>query len=326
MKTWVDFKAIREAASFEAILERYGIDGKREGRELLIRCPFHDDAKPSCRVNLEKKVFHCFACDAKGNALDFVALKEAVPVKRAAELVAEWFNLGEAVKAAPKGRVSSKKGKETTSEEEKKVSKASTTSPVSAPAENKPLTFVLQLDPDHPYLKEREVSPDVAKTFELGYCSRGVMRGRIAIPIHDAEGRVVAYIGRWPGEPPEGEERYKLPQGFHKSEVLFNLHRVKSEEHLVIVEGVWSVFRLHALGVSAIALLGRTLSPSQLRLLVDSGAKRISLLLDGDKPGRTAAAELLPRLALHFFVRVVNLPDDGEPDTTPDEELSKLLA
>ena len=65
------------------------------------------------------------------------------------------------------------------------------------------------------------------------------MAGRIAIPIHDEAGDLVAYAGRWPGDDgwPEGEERYKLPQGFQKSHVLFNLHRVLDAEHLVVVEG-----------------------------------------------------------------------------------------
>ncbi len=153
-----------------------------------------------------------------------------------------------------------------------------------------------------------------------------MMKGRIAIPIHNEKGELVAYLGRSVGEPPDGEERYKLPQGFHKSEVRFNLDRVKGAEELVIVEGVWSVFRLHALGIPAVALLGRSLSPSQLRLLIESGVRNVTLLLDGDEAGRTAAAELLPRLASHFFVRVVNLTDGGEPDTLPEEELKKLLA
>lgn len=327
MKTWVDFKAIREAASFEDVLARYGIEGKREGREVLIRCPFHDDEKPSCRVNVEKKVFHCFACDAKGNVLDFVALKEDVPLKRAAELVADWFNLGGAVKTAPKGRSSPKTGKETGGGEKKAPPKA--VSAAAAP-ENKPLTFVLQLDPDHPYLKERGVSPDVAKTFDLGYCSRGVMRGRIAIPIHDAEGRLVAYLGRWPGEPPEGEERYKLPPGFRKSDVVFNLHRFPlfredRRTPLIVVEGCWSVFRLHAMGYpSTVALLGKELSAQQEELLVER-ADRVIVMMDGDPPGRAAQAEIVGRLAGRLWVRSVALPDGAQPDTAAEDTLRALL-
>ena len=39
------------------------------------------------------------------------------------------------------------------------------------------------------------------------------MKGRIAVPIHNAGGELVAYAGRWAGddsEIPEGEGKYKL--------------------------------------------------------------------------------------------------------------------
>ena len=60
------------------------------------------------------------------------------------------------------------------------------------------------------------------EVFGLGYCARGMMKGRIAIPIHDETDALVGYAGRWPGDPAEGEERYKLPPGFKKSRVLYN--------------------------------------------------------------------------------------------------------
>ncbi len=191
------------------------------------------------------------------------------------------------------------------------------------------MTFTLKLDLKHPYLEGRGVTPELAAAFGVGYCARGMMGGRIAIPIHDAAGNLVAYAGRWPGEPPAGEERYKLPVGFKKSLVLYNLHRLKYSEEVVLVEGYWSVMRLYDLGVPAVALMGRSLSPQQEELLVSAGVKRgvkrLVLLLDGDVPGRQAAAELLPRLARRFFVRLVEPPDDAQPDTISPETLRELL-
>ena len=101
------------------------------------------------------------------------------------------------------------------------------------------------------------------------------MKGRIAIPIHDASGTLVAYAGRWPGDPPEGEPKYKLPEGFKKSLVLYNLNRVvafKANANassrvllpMIVVEGYWSVFRLHQLGYpNTVALMGSDLSAAQ---------------------------------------------------------------
>jgi DNA primase len=85
------------------------------------------------------------------------------------------------------------------------------------------------------------------------------------------------------------------------------------------------VFRLHVLGVPAVALMGRTLSAEQEMLLIDSGIRMLTLLLDGDRPGREATNQLLPRLAEHFFIRMVSLPDGAEPDTVPEQFLFEAL-
>lgn len=108
--------------------------------------------------------------------------------------------------------------------------------------------------------------------------------------------------------------------------MLFNLNRVRGAAQLVIVEGYFGVMRLHELGLSAVALMGRSLSPEQEELLMASGAKRLVLMLDGDGPGREATAEILPRLARRFYVRVVEPPNGAQPDTIPAEDLMKLLS
>lgn len=51
----------------------------------------------------------------------------------------------------------------------------------------------------------------------------------------------------------------------------------------------------------------------------------LTLLLDGDKPGRDAASEILRRLARHFFVRMLELPEGTQPDTIAEPDLKTLL-
>jgi DNA primase len=192
---------------------------------------------------------------------------------------------------------------------------------------NPPLRFVLKLDATHPYLATRGLAQETIAHFGLGFCSKGVMAGRIAIPIHDEHGQLVAYAGRWPKDEgwPQGEDKYKLPEGFHKGRVLFNLHRVLGAEHLVVVEGYCSVLRLHALGFPAVALMGRSLSLQQEELLAQLGPDRLTLLLDADGPGRTATAEILPRLARRHFVRTPALPDGASPDAVDEVLLASLF-
>lgn len=191
---------------------------------------------------------------------------------------------------------------------------------------NKPLGFTLKLDPTHPYLFERGLTPPLLDTFGLGYCESGFLKGRIAIPLHDESGTLVAYAGRCASdEVPAGVAKYLLPRDFKKSEVLFNLHRVASADHVMLVEGYWAVFRLHSLGIPAVALMGRTLSRAQEELLACSGARFLTLLLDGDKPGRMAAQALLPRVTRNWFVYHAELPDGQQPDTVDEEKLWRVL-
>ena len=98
-------------------------------------------------------------------------------------------------------------------------------------APNAPLKFRLdKLEREHPYLAERGLTLETIVDFGVGFCAKGMMADRIAIPIHNAEGKVVAYAGRFPGEPPdEDTPKYKLPQGFRKSQELFNIDRAIKE-------------------------------------------------------------------------------------------------
>jgi DNA primase len=177
------------------------------------------------------------------------------------------------------------------------------------PKRNKPLGFRLTLDPEHPYLAKRGISP---KLFGLGFCANGSMAGRIGIPIENAKGELVAYSGRWAGtdaELPEGEEKYKLPKGFHKALELWNLARVKHCKHLIVVEGYFGAMRLHGLRLPAVALMGSSLSNEQVALLRDCPALRfVTVMLDGDEAGQKAGDIVAIQLAKHWWIRIVALP------------------
>jgi DNA primase len=90
------------------------------------------------------------------------------------------------------------------------------------------------------------------------------MSGRIVIPIHNAEGELVAYSGRALDE--ATEPRYKLPAGFNKSLELFNLHRAlaHSTVMVIVVEGFFDAMKVHQAGFPAVvALMGSSLSDVQ---------------------------------------------------------------
>src|SRR5512143_2830351 len=85
----IDLPAVKAAADFERILAHYGVALLGTGDQRRALCPFHAETKPSFKVNVRRKLFHCFGCNRHGNVLDFVMQKEEAKEPRAATRIAE---------------------------------------------------------------------------------------------------------------------------------------------------------------------------------------------------------------------------------------------
>jgi hypothetical protein len=69
------------------VIQSYGVELRRSGKELVGRCPFHDDRRPSFSVNPDKEKWHCFGCNAGGDAVTFVMRIENVGFKDAVKML-----------------------------------------------------------------------------------------------------------------------------------------------------------------------------------------------------------------------------------------------
>ena len=253
MTTWVNYKEIKARVNIGQVLEHYGVLGNlhEKGDELIGCCPIHQGTNANqFHASRTKNNFMCFGnCHGGGNVIDFVVMMEGGDkekgndVRSAAIKMQEWFGLtferprggrrtADAVPAtAAASATTSVAAEEQTAAPQEPLPVSHTTEETTPETVkvNPPLKFALKsLDATHPYLTERGLTAETIAQFGVGLCtSKGIMAGRIAIPIHNEQGELVAYAGRWPGEPPEGEGKYKLPAGFHKSHVVYNLHRAK---------------------------------------------------------------------------------------------------
>ena len=79
-----DFDAIKRTTDIVAVVASYGVELKRSGADHVGLCPFHEDHRPSLHVTQGKGLFHCPACGAAGNVIQFVAKKEGIPDREAA--------------------------------------------------------------------------------------------------------------------------------------------------------------------------------------------------------------------------------------------------
>src|ERR1051325_1189209 len=94
---WVDFRAVKTTVNLVEVLRGYGVDWLRSRRpgQLQGRCPIHRGSREDTfHVSVSKNAFQCFACQARGNVLDFVAVMERCTVREAALLLVRRFSVG----------------------------------------------------------------------------------------------------------------------------------------------------------------------------------------------------------------------------------------
>jgi DNA primase len=312
----VDFKGIKGKVSMETVLLHYDVRLRHAGRDNFRgRCPLptHSSARSnqSFSASFSRNVWSCqsASCIAAragrvgGNVFDFVAEMERCSIREAALRLDRGLRENRLPPAPPRQK-----------------------NPATEAEENTPLSFVLRnVDHRHPYLRSRGLCVETARYFGVGYYDgSGFLRGRVVIPIHNQDAELVAYSGRAiDGEQP----KYRLPAGFHKSRVLYNLHRALGRQGraLILVEGFFDVFKIHQAGYPQVAaLMGSRLSDGQASLIRDR-FDRVVIMLDGDAAGRAGAAAAGTALAPRIAVETVRLAPGVQPDQLTSEEIRQLL-
>jgi len=65
----MEIRDIKQRLSILQVLSHYGL---KPGHTNHIKCPFHEDDKPSCCIYPETNTFHCFGCGANGDQVEFI--------------------------------------------------------------------------------------------------------------------------------------------------------------------------------------------------------------------------------------------------------------
>lgn len=339
MPPWLDFAAIKQQVPLaEVLLGYYGLTNlKARGDKLIGPCPVHGGDNPRAfHANTRDDVWYCFTgCARGGDQLALVAVREGITTRQAAELLAAAYGIGNAAPrrsiqvAHPGARSDTKHQGSGKPRAYRLVPDVPLDGPATATKHtlaNPPLKVTLNLDPTHPALKERRLTPGIIREFGVGYCRRGIMRGCLAIPIHDEHGVLVAYTGRrLLKKDVERWGKYTFPRGFHKQLVLFNLHRTDMNRPLILVEGFFSVMLLAQRGVSNVAaVMGCSLAEHQARLIAAKRPPAVTVLFDGNEAGRNGArrtAALLSTIQPALPVTVHALAEGLEPEDLAPAQL-----
>jgi len=82
----VDVEALRAAHPIESVVAASGVELRPSGKAFMARCPFHvEDRTPSMSVGGVAGRYHCFACGAGGDVIDYVARFNGIGFRDAAD-------------------------------------------------------------------------------------------------------------------------------------------------------------------------------------------------------------------------------------------------
>jgi DNA primase catalytic core len=83
-----EIERLKTEVALERLVGAAGIELKRAGKDLVGRCPFHEDKGPSLVVSPAKNLWHCMgACQMGGSPIDWVMRMNGVSFRHAVELL-----------------------------------------------------------------------------------------------------------------------------------------------------------------------------------------------------------------------------------------------
>jgi DNA primase len=260
----------RRAFSFATYVERHFPGASVSGDERIITCI--ECEHPKLYINTVKNVWLCYRCDARGTAFAFVKRHLGLGDRETARILAgdEYADGAVTVPYDPVvfGRIAHRR----------------TIAPPVAP----PFALNYRRLPCETilgraawdYLQSRGVTSEQIVTHEIGVATRGVLAGRVILPVLMG-GRFVYYQARAVG--PCGKMKYRNPANgetpLTASEVLFNFDVAALYGRVTLVEGYFDAL---AEGATGVATFGKTLSAAQLALLTSRRGLAVTVKRDED--------------------------------------------
>ncbi len=340
---------IRERVDLVDLISTY-VSLKKAGQNYKGLCPFHSEKTPSFSVNPTSQFFHCFGCQAGGDAFTFLMKQEGLTFPEALRELSQRTGI-----ALPERRSSQPQRKSQVSRD-----RYLHLCQLAKSWYHRNLMESSVGEGARAYLRQRGIPPEIWETFQLGFAPEGWnglsgwmeqhavsiqelvytglvvqktkegstrvstydrFRDRIMFPIDDHRGQTVAFGGRVIN--PELNPKYlNSPETemFVKGKSLYGLHRARqpatAQGRFFLVEGYFDVIALHQQGLeNAVAPLGTALTGEHvqvLRRLVPA----VTLIFDGDVAGKAAALRSLDLfMNSGMDVRVMRLPVGEDPDT-----------
>ena len=287
---------VKTRLSIEDVISEY-VPLKRAGRNWKGLSPFTSEKTASFVVSPEKQIWKDFSSGKGGSMFDFVMEVEGVDFKGALELLARKAGIDlEQYRSSPRQNGPDKERLYQLLDASAKFYQ------VQFSKHQKALEYVF---------KKRQFTKETALIWRLGYApntgsalrnfaiskgfseaeikqaglsaqgyggkSQDMFRGRLMIPLQDAQGRVIGFTARLleGNDDSQGPKYINTPQTvlYDKSRHIYGLHlakeAIRKSKFVVIVEGNLDVISSHQAGVAqVVATAGTALTEPNLKALV----------------------------------------------------------
>jgi len=308
-------------------------------------CPFHEERTGSFHVSPDERLYHCFGCQASGDAFKFVMETEGVDFSVALETLAQRFGVELEVEDEDPRAAARRQRRD----------RLQTLVDRAAVYYARYLWEAREAADAREYLLGRGLREETLREFRVGYApnawdrmmlaSRRAgftdeelltvglaqrskqrpgqifdrFRARIMFPSADQRGRVVGFGAR---ATRDGQRPKYLNSAenelYRKREQLFGIDLARGAAaragRMILVEGYTDVLALHQAGLSnAVGIMGTSLTEEQVEIL-ERVVSVLELCLDADRAGQDAmlrAARLAESRKLEL--RVVPLPEGTDP-------------
>lgn len=314
----------------------------RSGKNYRGLCPFHQEKTPSFMVSPDRQIAYCFGCNKGGDIFKFVMEVERLDFPEALEKLGK--RCGVEITQNSSFSNSNKEIKNRLSEIMKTAHiffKEQFQHPESKEARK--------------YLEKRGMTAQDIEIFQLGFApdsydallkyleQKGYnkkemlqasllttkenneehvydkFRNRIIFPIHNIEGEIIAFAGRVMDDSLPKYLNSAETALYHKSNILFNLHRakesMKQKNSIIVVEGYMDAIACYRIGIeNVVAVCGTALTEQHIKLM-KRYTDHIIFCMDSDEAG-IRATERNASLALkqEMHVNIIPLTNYKDPD------------
>lgn len=167
----------------------------------------------------------------------------------------------------------------------------------------------------HPYMTQRKLTPEVIKTFRIGY-DKDV--NAITFPVWDIHNNLLFITKRC-----VDKKLFIIPENVEKPVYLLNFIYGRNLPYAVICESQINALYAWSLGIPAVALFG-TGTELQYKLLKKSGIRNFVLAFDGDEAGYKAINRFKEHFKNDCIITVLDIPK-GEDLNDLDEKYVNFL-